>query len=215
MSMPVAFGAGLSSEEAPGTGGAGTVQCLANLPRRRHSVPTPTGCSCLRTYHPPADPDTPAKLPAEEAALYECVRLEVSDVAAYVADGDFDWQEEQPGTAAGEVRMSGMLEWWLLSLVGRGGHAGTTRGLANGSYASQPPPLAFFTGCLNPCACLPPCAGRPGGPAHPAAQPHRHEHCAAGKVCLLHAVARQAAAMRAHDQGFRPTGKALLSLQPL
>ena len=39
-----------------------------------------------------ADFDTPGRLPAEEAALYECVRLTVADVAAYVADGEFDWQ---------------------------------------------------------------------------------------------------------------------------
>ncbi|KAI7845241.1 hypothetical protein COHA_001284 [Chlorella ohadii] len=50
-----------------------------------------------------SDPDTPAKLPAEEAALYECVRLEVSDVAAYVADGAFDWQD-QPGLAEGDAK---------------------------------------------------------------------------------------------------------------
>jgi vacuolar protein sorting-associated protein 13A/C len=56
-----------------------------------------------------SDPDTPAKLPAEEAALYECVRLEVSDVAAYVADGDFDWQDEQSVATAGEGGQPGQL----------------------------------------------------------------------------------------------------------
>lgn len=42
----------------------------------------------------PADFQAAEKLPAEEAALYECVRLRVADVAAYVADGEFDWQQQ-------------------------------------------------------------------------------------------------------------------------
>ena len=49
---------------------------------------------------PPASADTktPAKLSPEEAALYECVRLDASDVAAFLVDGVFDWQEQQVGT---------------------------------------------------------------------------------------------------------------------
>ena len=44
-----------------------------------------------------ADADTPAKLGAEEAALYECVRMNARDVAAFMVDGDFDWQKQQVG----------------------------------------------------------------------------------------------------------------------
>ena len=39
-----------------------------------------------------SDFEASARLPAEESQLYHCVRLSVSDVAAYVADGQFDWQ---------------------------------------------------------------------------------------------------------------------------
>ncbi|KAL4443584.1 hypothetical protein ABPG75_011321 [Micractinium tetrahymenae] len=44
-----------------------------------------------------SDFDTAGKLPGEEAALYECVRLNVCDMAAYVADGEFDWQAGDKG----------------------------------------------------------------------------------------------------------------------
>ncbi len=40
-----------------------------------------------------SDTETPAKLPADEAALYECIRLCVTNVSAYVVDGTFDWQQ--------------------------------------------------------------------------------------------------------------------------
>ncbi|KAL4447306.1 hypothetical protein ABPG77_007339, partial [Micractinium sp. CCAP 211/92] len=48
-----------------------------------------------------SDFDTASKLPGEEAALYECVRLNVCDVAAYVADGEFSWQESSEASWAG------------------------------------------------------------------------------------------------------------------
>ena len=52
---------------------------------------------------PSADFQTQGKLPAEEAALYECVRLSVADVAAYVADGEFDWQRPAGGAGGGQL----------------------------------------------------------------------------------------------------------------
>lgn len=82
-------------------------QCSCNRAARQAAGGTFTLPDCCASGNH-ADPDTPAKLPAEEAALYECVRLEVSDVAAYVADGDFDWQAEQ----GGEVRAG-----WAASAV--------------------------------------------------------------------------------------------------
>lgn len=67
-------------------------------PASHHTVLPPS----RRRRPPAADTATPAKLPAEEAALYECVRLTVCDVAAYVADGEFDWQAQ--GTVRGAWR---------------------------------------------------------------------------------------------------------------
>lgn len=42
-----------------------------------------------------SDPKTAASLQAEEAALYECVRLRARELAAYVADGQFDWSRQE------------------------------------------------------------------------------------------------------------------------
>jgi hypothetical protein len=47
----------------------------------------------------PADFKTQGTLPAEEAALYECVRLNVANVSAYVVDGEFDWQKRDDADA--------------------------------------------------------------------------------------------------------------------
>lgn len=49
-----------------------------------------------------SDPATASKLPGEEAALYECVRLGGRDVSAYMVDGDFDWQKRGGEVSLGE-----------------------------------------------------------------------------------------------------------------
>lgn len=58
-----------------------------------------------------SDPQTAAKLPGEEAALYECIRLDGKDVSAYVVDGRFDWHAQgQVGLGKGgrgHVRLEG------------------------------------------------------------------------------------------------------------
>ena len=80
-------------------------------PASHHTVLPPS----RRRRPPAADTATPAKLPAEEAALYECVRLTVCDVAAYVADGEFDlagaghgaWCMEACGTLQSGAGASG------------------------------------------------------------------------------------------------------------
>ena len=41
-----------------------------------------------------SDPATSSTLPQEEAALYECMRLEGKDVSAYLVDGHFDWSHD-------------------------------------------------------------------------------------------------------------------------
>ncbi|KAL4858517.1 Vacuolar protein sorting-associated protein 13C [Chlorella vulgaris] len=46
-----------------------------------------------------SDFKTQGMLPAEEAALYECVRLNVANVSAYVVDGEFDWQKRDDADA--------------------------------------------------------------------------------------------------------------------
>lgn len=52
-----------------------------------------------------SDPATASSLPQEEAALYECLRLEGKDVSAYLVDGHFDWSREAsrrlPGSSGG------------------------------------------------------------------------------------------------------------------
>lgn len=71
-----------------------------------------------------ADAETPVKLPAEEAALYECVRLEVSDVAAYVADGAFDWQQQQQQPPEGGGKETVSWGWRFCSADGAWSWAG-------------------------------------------------------------------------------------------
>ena len=105
----------------------------------RPSTGTHAAASPRMPLRPGADTETPAKLPAEEAALYECVRLEVSDVAAYVADGAFDWQQQQP-EGGGTQAVSGAGRWG--ADVGLGGACLGWQRLAKAS------PL--MPGCLRP-----------------------------------------------------------------
>lgn len=68
-----------------------SASCSGPVPRRLCCLRSAADCvPPWRTSH--TDFETAGKLPGEEAALYECVRLNVCDVAAYVADGEFDWQ---------------------------------------------------------------------------------------------------------------------------
>lgn len=48
-----------------------------------------------------SDMDLIAKLPAEEAALYECLCLSSRDISAYVVDGEFSFHNlEAAGVSA-------------------------------------------------------------------------------------------------------------------
>ncbi len=139
----------------------------------------------IHPAHPPlTDPDTPAKLPAEEAALYECVRLEVSDVAAYVADGAFDWQD-QPGLAEGNAKVGSQLARVGCYLSSWEVHRAKATFLSLCCNVVGVPVHRVPLKCSKQKQSVPfhlPLAGRAARPADPAAQPHRHEHRAAGKA---------------------------------
>lgn len=61
-----------------------------------------------------SDHEAAGKLPAEQAALYECIHLEGRDVLAYLVDGEFRWShEDEVGGASRErgwLRCSGRLQ---------------------------------------------------------------------------------------------------------
>ena len=44
--------------------------------------------------------DLISKLPQEEAALYECLRLSSRDISAYVVDGDFSFHSLEAAGAS-------------------------------------------------------------------------------------------------------------------
>ena len=47
-----------------------------------------------------SDMDLISKLPQEEAALYECLRLRSRDISAYVVDGDFSFHSLEAAGAS-------------------------------------------------------------------------------------------------------------------
>lgn len=47
-----------------------------------------------------SDMDLISKLPQEEAALYECLRLSSRDISAYVVDGDFSFHSLEAAGAS-------------------------------------------------------------------------------------------------------------------
>ena len=47
-----------------------------------------------------SDKDLISKLPQEEAALYECLRLSSRDISAYVVDGDFSFDSLEAAGAS-------------------------------------------------------------------------------------------------------------------
>ena len=47
----------------------------------------------LGTFLVESDTRTASQLPPEEAALYECIRLEGRDISSYLVDGDFSFSD--------------------------------------------------------------------------------------------------------------------------
>lgn len=57
-----------------------------------------------------SDMDAVNALPADEAALYECIKLRIQDVSAYAVDGQFSFSalaKAAGGKQDSEVRMTG------------------------------------------------------------------------------------------------------------
>ncbi len=63
-----------------------------------------------------SDMDLISKLPQEEAALYECLRLSSRDISAYVVDGDFSFHSLEAAGASSLAEVSFRAQCTMLFL---------------------------------------------------------------------------------------------------
>lgn len=59
-----------------------------------------------------------ASLPSDEAALYECIKLQIKDVSAYAVDGEFSFQALEDASAAKAEQVSlSHVHWTMLGII--------------------------------------------------------------------------------------------------
>jgi hypothetical protein len=107
-----------------------------------------------------SDPGTAAALPSQEAALYECIRLNGTNVAAYVVDGDFSWQRQQASQPVAESACEALPKAERAPSLPAGGLSGLVPRLRLGPLdraRAAPPPTPITPQELVMVPILEPC----------------------------------------------------------